>query len=147
MLAGINTTAYALSDLPLWRWRFVLLGLAILPCLALLYVRNPEEQGLYPVCPFYFLTGLHCPGCGTLRALHQLLNGNILAALGYNPFSMLALPFIGYAFLSALLVTTWGKRLPSPFIHPALIWALLVAVLAFWALRNVPVFPFAVLAP
>ena len=147
MLAEINNMTRSIADLPLWRWRFVLLGLAMLPCLALLYVRNPEEQGLYPVCPFYFLTGLHCPGCGTLRALHQLLNGNVLAALGYNPFSMLALPFIGYAFLSALLVTTWGKRLPSPFIQPALIWALLVAILAFWALRNVPVFPFAVQAP
>ena len=147
MLEAINNRGWTLADLPLWRWRFLLLGLAVLPCLALLYARNPEEQGLYPVCPFYFLTGLYCPGCGALRGLHQLLNGNVIAALSYNPFAMLALPFIGYAFLSALLVTTWCKRLPSPFIHPVLIWTLLAAILAFWTLRNVPVFPFTLLAP
>ena len=136
-----------IEALPLWRFRFVLLGLAMLPCLALVYARNPEEQGIYPPCLFYALTGLHCPGCGTLRGLHQLMHGNLLGAFGYNPYTMLALPIIGYAFLSALLLTTWGKRLPTVFIPPALIWGLLVAVIAFWALRNVPAYPFSILAP
>ena len=134
-------------DLPLWRWRYALLGLAMLPCLALVYARNPEEAGFYPACPFYFLTGLHCPGCGTLRGIHQLLRGDVLSALGYNPFSMLMLPIIGYAFLSALLLTAWGRRLPTVFVHPTLIWGLLATVIAFWALRNVPVYPFTLLAP
>ena len=137
----------ALTSLPFWRFRFPLLGLAMLPCLALIYTRNPEETGFYPPCVFYALTGLHCPGCGTLRGLHQLLHGNLLAAFGYNPYSMLVLPFIAYSFVSALLVTTRGKRLPTVFVHPALIWGLLATVVAFWALRNVPVFPFTVLAP
>lgn len=132
---------------PLWRWRFVALGLAALPCLAVLYFRNPEESGLYPPCFFYALTGLHCPGCGTLRGLHQLLNGNLLAAFGYNPYTMLALPVLGYAYLAALLLTVSGKRLPTVFLPPALIWGLLAAVLVFWALRNVPVYPLSVLAP
>ena len=131
----------------LWRWRFVLLGLAVLPCLAMVYARNPEEQGIYPPCIFYALTGLHCPGCGTLRGVHQLLHGNLIAAFGYNPYTMLALPVIGYAFLSALLLSAYGKRLPAVFIHPALIWGLLTAIIAFWVLRNVPVYPFTVLAP
>ena len=131
----------------LWRWRFVALGLAALPCLALLYFRNPEDSSLYPPCLFYALTGLHCPGCGTLRGLHQLLNGNLLAAFGYNPYMMLALPVLGYAYLAALLLSVSGKRLPTVFLPPALIWGLLAAVLAFWVLRNVPVYPLTVLAP
>lgn len=129
------------------RWRFVALGLAALPCLALLYVRNPEDAGFYPPCFFYALTGLHCPGCGTLRGLHQLLNGNLLAALGYNPYMLLALPVIGYVYLSALLLSVSGKRLPAVFVPPTLIWGLLAAIVAFWILRNVPVYPFTVLAP
>ena len=132
---------------PLWRWRFVALGLAALPCLAVLYFRNPEEGGFYPPCFFYALTGLHCPGCGTLRGLHQLLNGNLLAAFGYNPYTMLALPVLGYAYLAALLLTVSGKRLPTVFIPPTLIWGLLAAILVFWALRNVPVYPLTILAP
>ena len=136
-----------LPALPFWRWRFVFLGLAILPCLALVYARNPEEPGFYPPCLFYSLTGLYCPGCGTLRGLHQLMHGNLVGAFGYNPYTMLALPIVGFAFLSALVAATWGKRLPSIFVHPALIWALLAAVLTFWVLRNVPVYPFSALAP
>lgn len=136
-----------LEELPIWRWRFVALGLAALPCLALLYVRNPEESGFYPPCFFYALTGLHCPGCGTLRGLHQLLNGNLLAALGYNPYMLLALPVIGYAYLSALLLSVSGKKLPTVSIPPTLIWGLLTAIVAFWILRNVPLYPFTVLAP
>ncbi len=136
-----------LPELPGWRWRFALLGLAVLPCLALVYLRNPAESWYYPVCPFYALTGLHCPGCGTLRGLHQLLHGNFIAAFDYNPYSMLALPLLGYAFLSSLLLTAWGKKLPTPFLHPALIWALLAAVVSFWMLRNVPFYPLTILAP
>ena len=147
-MSSINAFSPGLIQvLPFWRWRFVLLGLAALPCLALVYARNPAEPGFYPPCIFYALTGLHCPGCGTLRAVHQLLHGNLIAAFGYNPYTMLALPIIGYAFLSALLLSTYGKRLPTVFFHPALIWGLLVAVLSFWVLRNVPIHPFTVLAP
>ena len=127
--------------------RLVLLALAALPCLALVYIRNPEEPGFYPPCMFYTLTGQYCPGCGTLRGLHQLLNGNFIAALGYNPYTMLVLPLLGFAFLSALVAATWGRRLPSYFVHPSLIWGLLVSIMAFWVLRNVPVYPFSVLAP
>ncbi len=145
---AIATRGLALAaGLPFWRWRFALLGLAALPCLALVFARDPAEPGFYPPCPFYALTGLHCPGCGALRGLHQLLHGNLLAAFGYNPYAMLALPFIGYAFLSALLLAASGKGLPRVFIPPALIWSLLVSILSFWVLRNVPAYPFTLLTP
>ena len=65
---------------------------------AMLYVLDPREAGNYPVCPFLEVTGYHCPGCGTLRALHQLLYGNPINALGYNVFTVLSLPFMGYGF-------------------------------------------------
>ena len=131
----------------IWRWRFVALGLAALPGLALLYAFNPEEGGIFLPCIFFVLTDLHCPGCGTSRALHQLLNGNLLAAFGHNPYAILALPVIGYAYLSALLQSVLGRRLPAFFVPPTVTWWLLAAILAFWILRNVPAYPFTVLAP
>ena len=76
-----------------------------------------------------------------------MLNGNLLEALGYNPYMLLALPVIGYAYLSALLLSVSGKKLPTVFLPPPLIWGLLAAIVAFWILRNVPVYPFTVLAP
>ncbi len=115
--------------------------------LAVVYVFDPRNPGIYPVCPFFGLTGYHCPGCGTLRALHQLLNGNIGGAFGYNAYTMLAMPFIGYSYATGALRVF---RLPAPapvFLPHQLIWALLVAIVVFWVLRNVPAGPFVVLTP
>ena len=134
------------ADARIHRWKFVALALAATPCLVLLLVRNPEDSGLFPPCPFRALTGYHCPGCGTLRALHQLLNGNLLAAIDYNPLMVFFLPFVVYAFFAATVRGSWGFNLPTVFVPAGLIWTLLVAVMAFAVLRNLPVSPFSLLA-
>ncbi len=129
--------------------RAAYVGLALLGAIALaaLYVFDPRNPGGYPVCPFLGLTGYHCPGCGTLRALHQLLHGNVLGALGYNPLTLLSLPFIAYS-LAVGAMRAFRVSVPRPvFVPHQLIWALFVGIVAFWVLRNVPVEPFSVLAP
>ena len=114
---------------------------------AALYTFDPRNPGTYPICPFLGLTGYHCPGCGTLRALHQLLHGNVIAALGYNPLTVLSLPFIAYSFADGAVRMFRIAALPRIFIPHQYIWALFVAIVAFWLLRNVPVEPLTVLAP
>jgi hypothetical protein len=60
-------------------------GLGLLALLAGVVGRvDPETPGTYPACPFAALTGLACPGCGSLRALHDLVHGSPLAALDHN---------------------------------------------------------------
>ena len=135
------------SDAIIHRWKFVALAFAATPCLVLLLVRNPEDSGLFPPCPFRALTGYNCPGCGTLRALHQLLNGHLLTAINHNPLTVFFLPFVVYAWLAAIVVGIRGPKLPTVFIPAGWIWALLVAVIAFGVLRNLPVLPFSLLAP
>ncbi len=126
---------------------FVALALAGVAGFALVYLLDPREPSVYPVCPFLGLTGCYCPGCGTLRALHQALHGNIGAALGYNTYAILALPVIAYSYAVAGLRTFGLPSPPRMFIPAEWIWALLAAVLAFWLLRNLPFGPFPVLAP
>ena len=46
-------------------------------------------RGGHLLCPFYELTGLYCPGCGSGRAARALLRGDLGACLGHN---LLALP-------------------------------------------------------
>ncbi|MGW5074498.1 DUF2752 domain-containing protein [Rhodococcus sp. NPDC004095] len=58
-------------------------GLAVA---ALLYVRDPHRPGAYGFCPFHALTGLWCPGCGGLRAVHDLTHGEVWASLSSNVF-------------------------------------------------------------
>lgn len=129
--------------------RLAYVALAVLASLgvAMLYTFDPRNGDAYPVCPFFGLTGYHCPGCGTLRALHQLLHGNVIGAFGYNPLMILSLPFIAYSYAAGATRAFHVPLLPRIFIPPAWIWALLVGVVAFWVLRNVPVAPLTFLAP
>ena len=115
---------------------------------AILYTFDPRNPGTYPICPFLGLTGYHCPGCGTLRALHQLLHGNIIAALGYNPFTVLSLPFIAYSYADGAMR---GFRVKPTCLesssHTNTSGRSFVGIVAFWLLRNVPIEPLTVLAP
>ena len=131
------------------RERLFAAGFTLSTLLALVYLRlfNPSTSGLYPPCPFRLLTGLNCPGCGTLRGLHQLLHGHPLAALGLNPLLILMLPVMAYIFLSSALVAARGRGLPRVSPPPALIRAIFLVVIAFWILRNIPVYPFTLLSP
>ena len=49
-----------------------LLGLGV----ALVAAVDPHTSGRYPTCPFHAVTGLWCPGCGGLRAVHDLTHGS-----------------------------------------------------------------------
>lgn len=133
------------------RRRLFALAILLTTFAALIYLRlfNPATPGagFYPSCPFHTLTGLHCPGCGTLRGLHQLTHGHLITALNYNALMVLSLPFLAYSLTSYVLVALRGKGLPKPFIRPVFIRALFFIVVAFWILRNIPVYPLTVLAP
>ena len=111
------------------------------------FLVDPASSRLYPSCPFYLLTDLHCPGCGTLRALHQLLHLNIASAIRMNPLTVFSMPFLGYAFLSRSSSEFTGKPLPKVFVPATLIWTLLAVIIAFWVFRNIPFYPFSLLAP
>ncbi|EUA12005.1 hypothetical protein I546_2275 [Mycobacterium kansasii 732] len=43
-------------------------------------------DSLYPQCPFKLLTGWNCPACGGLRMTHDLLHGDVAAAINDNVF-------------------------------------------------------------
>ena len=61
---------------------------------AFLYVGFTEWTGLSLACPFRWLTGLQCPGCGATRMVTALLHGRWEAAWQANPLLLLAMPWI-----------------------------------------------------
>jgi hypothetical protein len=93
------------------------------------------------------LTGLFCPGCGTLRALHQLVHGRLLTAFWLNPLMVLSVPFFGYVFVSKVMLVRSGRRMWGIVIPVVWIWILLGVIILFWILRNIPLYPFSLLAP
>lgn len=115
--------------------------------LSVLFRYNPAEFGFYPRCVLFVATGIYCPGCGALRASHQLLHGDLLGALDYNVFFVLALPFLVYALLSHAMGATLGRRLPSVRLPGRAIWVLFAGIMTFTVLRNLPYAPFSILAP
>jgi len=115
--------------------------------LSVIYLLDPSSSDLYPPCPFLELTGFYCPGCGTLRALHQLTLGHPVEALDLNPLMVLLVPFVAYFLASHTMLAATGRPLRKVFVRSELIWALLGVVLVYWLLRNVPVYPFDLLAP
>ena len=96
---------------------------------------DPARPGRYPRCPFRALTGLDCPGCGSLRALHQLTHGHLMAAIDYN---LLLVAFLPCAAVIWLRVVTGRTRRRVP---PA--WrarAAIITLIAWTVVRNLPVF-------
>jgi Protein of unknown function (DUF2752) len=108
---------------------------------ALLFFFNPAEHGFFPRCYFRAFTGWDCPGCGGLRAAHQLLHGEVRAAFTLNPLLVLALPLLGYFAVRFLLARFLGRQLPQPFRSGHWIWVAAVVVVAFGVARNFPWWP------
>lgn len=104
----------------------------------LLHIRDPHIPGSYGLCPSYGLFGVYCPGCGGMRAVHNLTDGNIIDSLHSN---LLALPVL---VLFALWVGDWavrawrgeGPRLPG--IGLTTTWVLLGSLAVYTVLRNTP---------
>jgi hypothetical protein len=99
---------------------------------------DPNEPGQYPTCPFLQLSGLACPGCGTLRALHALVHLDLRAAASLNVLTVCAVPVLA-AVWGRWLRRQWAGRLKTQLAPPWRLWALLAVVVAFWVLRNLPV--------
>ena len=56
------------------------------------------------------------------------------------------LPVVGVSFTRSL----WGwatARPPRPYRGRRVVWGLVVVIVTFWVLRNVPAYPFTLLAP
>lgn len=115
-------------------------GVALIALAALfavcIYAKFDPETTPFPKCPFYWATGLKCPGCGSQRALHQLLHLHVGAAFGYNACLVLFIPVLLFLFSAELL----RDKAPGYYRasrHPALGWTALGLILLWWVFRNI----------
>jgi hypothetical protein len=128
------------------RMRLLLL-LALPAATIVLFAFDPAGTWFFPSCPFFSLTGWLCPACGTLRALHALLHGQLDRAFRDNAFALtVGLATAGRPAWDRL--RGWATA-PRPSVLPSgrLSGWLLLAAVAFTVARNIPVGPFRWLAP
>jgi hypothetical protein len=110
--------------------------LALISAGVVLYLFDPETAGFYPVCALHSLTGLQCPGCGSLRALHQLAHGNISGAWRLNPLLVALLPMALWLGLRETVRWTFGWRWPGIITRPIVGWSLVIVTVVFGIARN-----------
>ncbi|MGN6299905.1 MAG: DUF2752 domain-containing protein, partial [Angustibacter sp.] len=102
-------------------------------------VRDPHTPGAWGFCPFLRLTGRPCPFCGGLRAVNDVLHGDLLGAVHSNALVLLLVPLAG-----AAIVVWLGRRWrgrgdePVPWATRAVAVTSVVVVAAFWLLRLLP---------
>ena len=80
----------------------LLLAGGLLGVSVLLHVRDPHRSGSWGYCPWLLLTGTYCPGCGGLRAVNDLTDGDLVAAASANLMFVASVP---------VLVGLWGRSL------------------------------------
>jgi hypothetical protein len=103
-----------------------------------LRLRDPHDSGSWGYCPWKLLTGLDCPGCGSLRAVNDLTHGHVVAAASSNLLFVVGLP------IAVVLWLLWARRSWTGAAPRHLdkrttkiLWATTLAVaLAFTVLRN-----------
>jgi hypothetical protein len=103
----------------------VLGGVLLGGAAAILYRFDPATVHGYPPCVFHALTGLQCPGCGTTRALHHLLHGDVAGAFRLNAMLFVVAPFSAIAAASRRFAT-----------HPVTGWGAVVVTVVWWIGRN-----------
>lgn len=118
--------------------KFGVIGSAVglLTATSVVALVDPHASGRYPTCPLLALTGLYCPFCGGLRAVHDVANLDLVGAMERNPVVVLGLPVVAVAWLLWAQRAFTGRRLVVP---PAVLGpAVIVLLVVFGVLRNVP---------
>lgn len=94
---------------------------------------KPADYPPWYRCALHSATGWYCAGCGSTRATHRLVHGDILASMRQNPLVLLlALPAACWILFSCL------RPEKRPHLPGKTGWAVLVVILSFWIIRNVP---------
>ncbi|WP_343912964.1 DUF2752 domain-containing protein [Aquimarina litoralis] len=104
-------------------------------------------ESFFPSCIFHSLTGYHCPGCGSQRAIHDLLNGRILAALKHNLLFIIltvVLGIKGYYYISKAF---FKREVVDWTYNKYFSITVFVLIICYWILRNIATPPFCHLAP
>ena len=121
------------------RIRYLLIVMALLAAAVGYKCLDPSVVPIFPRCPFRLLTGYLCPGCGSQRAIHHLLNLDLPGAWRMNPLFVIALPYLLLGLILQPLShrSDIGARLRERLYgYRASVVALVVIVL-FWIGRNI----------
>lgn len=111
-------------------------SVAAISGMIILYRFYPIARKWFPKCPSYEFFGLYCSGCGNTRALYYFLHGEFCSGFRNN---IMLLPTLILAF-----ALCWKPKNVS--------WSWIINIylavsILYTILRNLPWYPFTLLAP
>lgn len=121
--------------------------LIIILIIAILYFYINPSSALFPKCPLYTTTGIYCPGCGSQRAFHDLLHLSFKEVIGHNILFLGGILVLAYHLTITLLNKYFNSDIKNLLYSKNTPKIILVIVILFWVLRNIPIYPFTMLAP
>ncbi len=113
---------------------------------------DPNVPGHYPLCPTKAISGLDCPGCGGLRAVHSVLHGDLRGALDHNALIVLVVLPVAVVLWGRWIWHAWkgpastpegaaSESVDVPMPSPALLWSVVVLSVVFMVVRNIGAVP------
>ncbi len=110
-------------------------GAVVVGGLAYIGIGDPHRPGFFPLpCPFLAVTGLYCPRCGGTRMVHDVLHGDLAAAVIDNVVALIGLPLL----LAWILLC---RRSGRPWMTRASAVVIITIALTWIVVRNLPGFP------
>lgn len=111
------------------------------------FMLDPATHQIFPECVFHSVTGYYCPGCGSQRAIHNLVHLNLARTIHNNLLFIPAGLLVGYHYSYSYVNKKLNLNLPNLFYYKVTPWIILAVIVLFGILRNLPFFPFTGLAP
>ncbi len=106
-----------------------------------------KNEKLIPPCPMKYYTGYFCPGCGSLRAIQKVVHFDLLGAMSENFFAVMFFPLLIFYIATNIKYVLTGTDMNIIRLPYYVTIGIAVFFILFWILRNVPFYPFSVLAP
>ena len=117
-------------------YKILILFMAVLVLGTVYLIFDPAETSWMPKCPVHTLIGLDCPGCGSQRAFHSLLHGDLAGAARANALLFLIIPVL----MTIGIAELTRNRFPNLFkfiCHPYFIGLILASILLWTLVRNI----------
>lgn len=96
---------------------------------------DPARSGGPPLCPYRFLTGHTCPGCGLTRAIGALVRGRWHEAVTLHPLAPVVVALVVAGCVGHVLLGDRVRRFVQSPPGYVLVAGLSVALVATWAIR------------
>ncbi len=106
-----------------------------------------KSEKLIPPCPVKYYSGYFCPGCGSLRAIQKVVYLDIPGAMSENVLAVVFFPLLTFYIATNIRYVLTGKEKKIIRLPYFVTIGIAVFFILFWILRNLPFYPFSILAP